>query len=180
MLAAALVGTLAWSGHAAGTPGVVGTLHRASDFIHLVAAAAWIGALIPLAVLLAFAPRYSDAQAPMVTREAVVRFSAIGVASVLALLATGAFNTWAIVHSLHTFVATTYGRLLLAKVALFCVMLVFAATNRLWLTPRLMSKATSIRNVPLWIEINAVVEAIIGAIILLIVGLLGTLDQAEL
>src|SRR5215472_12359831 len=51
-LAAALVGTLAWAGHAAAGTGVAGGVHLASDILHLIAAAAWVGALIPLAFLL--------------------------------------------------------------------------------------------------------------------------------
>ena len=43
VLAAALIGTLAWAGHAAGGEGVEGIVHPAADFLHLVAAAAWVG-----------------------------------------------------------------------------------------------------------------------------------------
>jgi putative copper resistance protein D len=50
--AAALVGSLAWAGHAAAGEGAPGAIHLISDILHLVAAAAWFGALIPLALLL--------------------------------------------------------------------------------------------------------------------------------
>src|SRR3546814_163364 len=43
-LAAIAVASLAWSGHGAATEGPVGMVHLASDIIHLLAAAAWIGA----------------------------------------------------------------------------------------------------------------------------------------
>src|SRR3546814_11548040 len=39
------VATLVWSGHAGATEGAAGTLHRASDILHLIAAAVWIGAI---------------------------------------------------------------------------------------------------------------------------------------
>jgi putative copper resistance protein D len=40
IISAGLVGTLAWAGHAAATPDLLGTVHIASDVLHLVAAAA--------------------------------------------------------------------------------------------------------------------------------------------
>ena len=54
-LAAALglTAAIAWTGHAASTPGELGNLHLAADALHLVAAASWIGGLVPLALLLA-------------------------------------------------------------------------------------------------------------------------------
>jgi putative copper resistance protein D len=53
VLAASFVGGLAWAGHAAGGEGVEAFVHPAADVLYLVAAAAWVGALIPLALLLA-------------------------------------------------------------------------------------------------------------------------------
>src|SRR5438105_12267114 len=43
VLGAALVGTLAWAGHAAATTGAMGAANISSDILHLVAAAAWVG-----------------------------------------------------------------------------------------------------------------------------------------
>src|SRR6202035_1214735 len=53
VLAAAFAGALAWSGHAAGGLGGEAILHPAADVLHLIAAAAWVGALVPLIVLFA-------------------------------------------------------------------------------------------------------------------------------
>jgi copper resistance protein D len=55
VLAAVFVGALAWAGHAAGGLGVEAFVHPTADVLHLIAAAAWVGALIPLAVLFAAA-----------------------------------------------------------------------------------------------------------------------------
>ena len=76
--------------------------------------------------------------------------------------------------SVPALVGTDYGRLLIVKVALFLVMLSFGAINRLWLTPRLMhapSPAVALRQ----IEGNSLIEAGLGTIIVVIVGLIGTL-----
>ena len=49
IFAALLVGSLAWAGHAIGARGIEGIVHPAADVFHLIAAAAWVGALVPLA-----------------------------------------------------------------------------------------------------------------------------------
>ena len=112
--------------------GLTGSIHLAADFLHLVAAAAWVGGLLPLAFMLAAAGRASSMS---VARTASLRFSAYGVAAVGVLLLTGAVNTWYLAGSVQALTATDYGHLLLVKIALFLVMLALAAVNRLWLTP---------------------------------------------
>ena len=76
-LAAALglIAAIAWTGHAASTPGELGKLHLAADVLHLIAGAAWIGGLLPLVLLLAAARRQQGAWAA-VARDAAARFSA--------------------------------------------------------------------------------------------------------
>ena len=55
LAAAGLTGTLAWGGHGIGGAGLGGRIHLAADFVHLIAAAAWVGGLLPLALMLAAA-----------------------------------------------------------------------------------------------------------------------------
>jgi len=90
-------------------------------------------------------------------------------------------------------IGTDYGRLLLAKVALFLAMVGVAAINRLWLTPRLALTVTSprceaallheqaaneapaaARTALRALARNSVMEAMLGLAILVIVGALGT------
>ena len=59
--AAATLASLAWAGHGGATPGRPGELHLAADMLHLLAAGAWVGTLIPLALLLAEIRRSGDA-----------------------------------------------------------------------------------------------------------------------
>ena len=92
VLAVALAGTLAWAGHAAGTPDALGVVHVASDVLHLVAASAWVGALVPLAIVISSALIHSDPAASAVARETVLRFSTLGAVSVGTLVATGLVN----------------------------------------------------------------------------------------
>jgi copper resistance protein D len=175
--AAALVGGLAFAGHAAAGSGAEGLMHLVSDIVHLVAAAAWIGALVPLAMLLRAAGRDPDPPAMAVARTATQRFSALGVASVGALLASGVVNTWVLAGSVAALFDTGYGRLLLAKIALFLVMVAVAVVNRRVLTPRLVQEfdPAVAQSAMRRLRTNCLVEAAIAVVILIIVGALGTL-----
>jgi copper resistance protein D len=69
VVAAAFAASIAWTGHAAATEGLDGTIHLTSDALHLVAAGAWLGALWPLALLLAAAGRAGDPEAALPARR---------------------------------------------------------------------------------------------------------------
>jgi copper resistance protein D len=177
VVAVALVGSLAWAGHGGADTGIEGAIHLAADIAHLIAAAAWVGALIPLALLLRAMRREASEAAVAVARAAVTRFSSLGIASVGALVVSGSINTWVMAGSVAALLETDYGRLLLAKVALFLVMLAFGAINRLWLTPRLdrAPKGVGAPSAIRQIECNSLIEAALGAVVIAMVGLLGTL-----
>jgi putative copper resistance protein D len=173
VLATALVGSLAWAGHGAADPGAVGVIHLGADTLHLIAAAAWIGALVPLAILLSGGARDE------VKREAVLRFSRLGVLSVATLVATGIANGLFLIGSLSVLVGTRYGLLLLFKISLFIVMLGIAGVNRVFLTPRLVRLGWNGRTKLLQqLRNNTLAEVTVGSIIILVVAILGTLPPA--
>ena len=175
-LAAAFAGTLAWSGHAAGGLGSEAIVHPAADVLHLIAAAAWVGALLPLIMLFAGADDASLAMA----RAATARFSILGIVSVGTLLVTGIVNTYYLAGSVPALLHTDYGRLLLIKIALFLAMVAIATVNRFRLTPQLLLE-TSIaasRDALRQLRRNAAIEALAGAIIIAIVAALGTVVPA--
>jgi copper resistance protein D len=177
VLACCLAGTLAYAGHAAAGVGAEGLAHLISDVVHLVASAAWIGALLPLAILLAGVR--SDAGVPSIAaaRIAVQRFSTLGVISVGAIVATGIVNSYVLAGSVPALFDTDYGRLLMLKVALFLAMVSIAAVNRLRLTPQLVQHddAPGAQRALRRLRNNSVIEACVAAVILAIVGVLGTL-----
>jgi putative copper resistance protein D len=175
VVASGLVGTLAWAGHAAAGTGVQGGLHLVADVLHLVAGSAWVGALVPLALLLRAALIIPDQASFTIASAAVLRFSTLGIVSVATLLVTGAVNTWVLAGSFPALIDTDYGRLLMAKIALFLVMLGLAAVNRLWLTPRLTSGTGAVRAAMAQVRRNTLIEAGLGAIIIVIVSVLGTM-----
>jgi putative copper resistance protein D len=177
--AAAFAGAMAWAGHAVGGQGVEALVHPAADILHLIAAAAWIGALIPLALLLS--ALVGDSASVAIARAATLRFSTLGLVSVGTLLATGIINTWYLAGSIPALTGTTYGRLLIAKVALFFGMVAIAAVNRQRLTPRLADGAsTSVtQNALRQLRRNAMIEAFAGAVVICIVAVLGTEPPAS-
>ncbi len=179
ILSAAFAGGLAWAGHGIGGQGVEGVIHPAADVLHLIAAAAWLGTLVPLALLLGLAA--NDATALATARAATLRFSTLGIISVGTLLCTGLVNTWYLVGSPAALTGTDYGHLLLVKIALFLIMVTIASVNRLELTDRLVEAPSpaAVNDARRKLRRNATVEASIGAAIIAIVALLGTLPPAS-
>jgi putative copper resistance protein D len=175
-----LAAGIAWTGHAGSTPGELGNFHVAADALHLLAASAWIGGLVPLTILLAAARRDRALAWPSLARNATKRFSTLGVISVAALAATGIVNAWILVGSFDALVSTDYGRLLVLKLAVFLVMLMFAAANRFWLTPRLVLSSGGGPPLQVLRQLtrNSVVEIALGFAIFAIVGMLGTMHPA--
>ena len=144
------------------------------------AAAAWIGGLVPLVLLLAAVGRHPTVAWASQARDATRRFSTLGAISVATLAASGIVNAWFLVGSVHALFVTEYGRLLMLKLGVFAVMLVFAAVNRFWLTPRL---GLSMANGPQLDALrqltrNSTIEIGLGLAIFAIVGMLGTLHPA--
>ncbi len=179
ILSAAFVGSIAWAGHAIGGEGLEGVLHPAADVLHLIAAAAWLGTLVPLALLLGRTG--NDAAALATARAATLRFSILGIISVGTLLCTGLVNTWYLVGSPAALTGTDYGRLLLVKIALFLIMVTIASVNRLELTDRLVEEHSpaAVNDARRKLRRNATVEATIGAAIIAIVAQLGVLPPAS-
>jgi len=175
-----LIAAIAWAGHAGSTLGAIGNLHVAADVLHLLAAAAWIGGLVPLVLLLAAVGRHPTVAWASQARDATRRFSTLGAISVATLAASGIVNAWFLVGSVQALFVTEYGRLLMLKLGVFAVMLVFAAVNRFWLTPRL---GLAMANGPQLDALrqltrNSTIEIGLGLAIFAIVGMLGTMHPA--
>jgi putative copper resistance protein D len=175
-----LIAALAWTGHAGSTPGEMGILHQTADILHLIAAAAWIGGLVVLALLLSLSRNDRTDAGLSFVRDATQRFSTMGIAIVVVVFATGIINAWILVGSWHALIVTGYGRLLMLKVVLFAAMLLIAAANRFWLTPRLALPAASEPQYEAVhrLERNSMIEIALALLIFAIVGMLGTLHPA--
>jgi len=174
--------TIAGAGHAIAGTGWTGELHLVGDGAHLLAAGAWIGGLVPLALFFAAARRDDGSACARAARDATRRFSLVGIAAVCTILATGILNSVFLVGSIPALLGTGYGHLLLVKIALFLTMVTFAAINRQWLLPQLAETpsgaASSRRNILRQLQRNALIEAVLGGAVLLVIGVLGTTPPA--
>jgi len=179
VLAAAFIGSLAWAGHAIGGQGVEGVLHPTADVLHLIAAAAWLGMLMPLGLLLGLSA--DDAATLATMRAATLRFSTVGLIGVGTLLATGIVNTWYLAGSIPALLGADYGRLVLLKIALFLLMVGVAAVNRLRLTPKLVDdrRIAVVQRARRQLRRNATIEASLGALVIAVVAVLGVLPPAN-
>ncbi len=124
VLGVALLLSLGLSGHAA--TGDLVPVALVADLVHVGAVGLWLGGL--LVVLAVALPRAQ----PDELRRVVPRFSSIAFAAVAALVVTGVFQSWRQVGGLDALTQTTYGHLLLAKLALFVVMVGFGYLGRRW------------------------------------------------
>jgi putative copper resistance protein D len=168
LLASAQLAAIAWQGHAGADTGIEAVIHLLADTAHLVAAGLWLGALLPLAMLL---------RAPIdgpLKHRATMRFSTLGVACVTVLLVSGVVNSWQLVGSWPALIGTPYGQALLLKLAFVAAMLVLAGINRWFLTPRLPTNTASARP-DHRIARHATIEAGLGLGIIAIVAMLGTM-----
>lgn len=169
LAASIAVATLAWSGHAAATEGVGGTIHRFADTLHIWAASGWFGALIAL-----LAATFRRPPHVVETGRMLERFSLFGTIFVATLILTGALNSAMIVGlaDLPLLLHSLYGWLLLAKLVLFAGMLLLAAANRWHLTPKMRAGAAPLTH----LRLSLLVETTLASGILALVAALGTLD----
>jgi copper resistance protein D len=158
LLAALVLATIALSGHAVGDKGVDRVVHVCADALHLLAAGAWLGALLPLVAMLG---RASDAT---LAAQATQRFSTLGIACMASLFLSGIINAYYIVAEPMALLHSGYGRLLLAKIVLFFLVLALASVNRAVLMPRLALR--QLRRI-------AIAECLLGFAVIAIVGKLG-------
>ncbi|MGW2468657.1 copper resistance CopC/CopD family protein [Streptomyces bauhiniae] len=135
VVAAGLAASWAMAEHA--STGLQPGIAMPVDIVHLLAVACWFGGLTALLVALYRAP----ADTPLGT-DAVRRFSRLAFGSVLALVATGVYQSWRQLGSWSAFTDTRYGQLLLIKLGLVAVMVGLAWISRRW-TGRLAEPGTA-------------------------------------
>jgi putative copper resistance protein D len=172
--------TLAWTGHGAMDENATGWVHLVADILHLLAAGAWVGALLGLTLLVARAPSRVDATHLRLTHRALHGFGMVGTIVVGTIVVTGLVNGWLLVGAgnLLNLPSTRYGQLLLAKLALFGAMLGLASLNRFRLTPAFERSiaAADYRGALGTLRRSLAVEAACAITILALVAWLGTLE----
>jgi copper transport protein len=106
--------------------GAIGPTTVLADVVHIAAAAAWLGGLIGLGLLLT-QPRWLAPELPP-AQVALPRFSALALVAISLLAATGVYADWIHTDTLVT-TADTYGITLIVKVALAACALGVGAAN---------------------------------------------------
>ena len=136
LLALLLLPTVSAAGHARTS----GALAIFLDVFHIAAASTWVGGLAftILGLLLAGEDRW-----PLASR-AVPRFSLLAVVSVATLIVAGSLRGYQEVKAFHGLWDTTYGRLLLVKIALVLPLLALGAYNNRYAVPRLKKQIASV------------------------------------
>jgi putative copper resistance protein D len=162
--------TLPLAGHAAVHTGWLRFAHALNDSVHLLSAGAWMGALVPLLVILVTLQHATQRQSAVL---ALKRFSTAGHLVVAVVIATGIVNTVLVLGRLPNDWSSSYQALLLAKIAVVAALVLIALVNRYLLVPH-MKKAPDI--VVRLLVAAVMLELILGVGATGLVSLFGTLD----
>jgi putative copper resistance protein D len=179
LLAVGALLPLAAAGHAAAVePDTARAI--ASDGLHVLAAGIWVGGLLPLAGLLKAAATEGGADARPYAVLAARRFARAALVMIVLLAATGTVLAIFHVGSIAGLVGTSYGRLLLGKLALLALALAFAALNRAVLLARLGGDGPTVGR-PAMRRLSGfvLIEAVLALAILVIVAALSVTPPAR-
>lgn len=137
-LASLLFLALTMSGHAAAVSSNVLPYSVVIDWLHLMAAALWIGGM--LYILLIYLPVLKPRPLHERARSLLAvlpQYSPLAIAGVLVMAVTGPFTASFHLTSLDQFITTAYGRTLVVKSVLVGALLLTSAYHVLWLRPRM-------------------------------------------
>jgi putative copper export protein/mono/diheme cytochrome c family protein len=152
-------------GHAGALGGSIGNTLIMSEVLHLLAAGAWLGSLLPLFITIGTLPHNAAA-------TACRSFTPVGLSAVLVLGGTAAVQVTEFMGGLPGLFGTGYGQVALVKLGLFVALLVLAAINRLALTDRLAGTApdTARRHM----RVSVATETVLGTLVVLTAGFLAS------
>jgi copper resistance protein D len=136
------------------------------DWLHVVAATAWTGGLIGLTVAV-----FVDATAwpDEILRLVARRFSRLAGWCLLAVVASGTFNTWVQVRQLSSMWTTTYGRVLSVKLLFVLALASLGAVNRYVILPALLgrraghARSTAPSRLRTYVGVEALLAAVVFA-----------------
>ena len=134
-LALAVTLTTTLTGHAADWGDL--TPSAAIDWVHVVAASAWTGGLLCLALCVLGPGR--DWPVPLLG-GVMRRFSRLAGLCLLAVTMTGGYNAWVQLPRVSALWTTAYGRVLAVKLLLVLALVWWGAMNRYTIVPRLAGR----------------------------------------
>ena len=160
----------ALTGHAVMQDGTLGLAHRLIDAIHILCAGAWVGALVPLALLLGY---FADAERRVYAALSLRRFSNAGQVVVTLIILSGIANTWLLLRQAPLDWSSPYQALLAIKIALVAVMVAVASANRYAFSPAISAEPEDALRA---LRQGTIVELALGTVVLALVAAFGTLD----
>lgn len=131
---ALLLASLTATGHAAMNDGWLGFAHRVNDIVHLLSGGAWLGALVPVLLILLL---LHESDTGHDARLALMRFSTVGHWAVALVILSGIGNMLLIVGAVPLNWSFEYQLLLTVKIVLVFAMTMLAIVNRYVFVPRL-------------------------------------------
>ena len=164
VLAGAALAVQPLLGHAGAMGGSAGAQLIVSEALHLLAAGAWLGGLLPLFLAVGRLPHGA-------ATASCHGFTPIGLASVLLLAGTAVVQIAALMGGLSGLLGTGYGHIALVKLGVFVVLLMLAAANRFVLTDRLAGAAGARQLM----RISIAAEMVLGALVVIIAAYLASL-----
>jgi copper resistance protein D len=168
---AAVLASLGLVGHASMQTGAEGVSHRANHAVHLLAAGAWIGGLIPFVLSLR---AYEDAALRAPALKAMINFSFWGQFVVAAIVITGSINIALTSGRPPVPPTSPYRALLDAKLAIVAIMIALALINRYVLAPRLKPGAAALET----LRLTSISEVALGTLVVALVSVFALLDPA--
>ncbi|MGO4449582.1 copper homeostasis membrane protein CopD [Phyllobacterium sp. TAF24] len=162
--------SLALSGHATMQDGWVGLAHRLNDMVHVLSGGAWIGALIPVMLVLRLLrqPGYHQS-----AQLALMRFSTAGHIAVALVIISGVINTILTLGHIPKDFASPYQALLALKIILVILLTALAIVNRYIFVPRMRTRnVNSIQAI--WY--GTLMEIVLGVGVLGLVAWFGMLE----
>ncbi len=175
--------TISLGSHAAADPDPL--LPIAADWVHMLAASAWVGGLLHFVAALWAGRNTRDGEgrplAAALASRLLPRFSAVALMSVGTLVVTGLYMAVLRLGSIELLFGTLYGRTLIVKLALAAPMVGMGAVNLLWTTPRMRLAAKSQVSSPVAAFLRKFVtsELSLGVAVFLAVGLLTSLPPGR-
>jgi mono/diheme cytochrome c family protein len=140
-----------------------------ASVLHLLAAGAWLGGLLPLLLVVRAAPARTGAMAAR-------WFSPLGKVCVLLLVGSAVVQFWQLIGGMPGVVGTAYGWTATLKLVLFAVLLGFAWVNRYRLAPRLLGPAPDVTR-PVLLR-SIAVQTGFGVLVVLAASVLSSLPPS--
>jgi copper transport protein len=125
---------LSWASH----PDSHGVLALIADYIHLLAAALWVGGLVAIGMAVRAVPRTTREDA---VRSAILQFSRLAAPTVAVVALAGVYLALRELPTVSALVTTSYGVTLLIKAAVAGGALALGGYHRRFVVPRLSSGA---------------------------------------